>query len=69
MLDQTKQKCISTTRPVVLYNLNGTVYGKYPTIIKASEAINCGVKTITRALKTGKNLVKKQWIVKDLTEK
>jgi hypothetical protein len=46
----------------VLYNLNGTVYGKYPTEFykKASEAINCGVKTIIRALKTEKKLVKRQ---------
>ena len=58
MSDETK--CITNTRPVVLYNLNGTVYGKYPTIIKAAEAINCGVKTIKRALNTEKKWVKKQ---------
>lgn len=28
MSDETKKKCIKHTRPVVLYNLNGTVYGK-----------------------------------------
>ena len=60
MSNETKQKCIRNTRPVVLYNLNGTVYGIYPTIAKAAEAINCGVKTIIRALKTDKKLVKRQ---------
>jgi group I intron endonuclease len=63
---ETKLKCIVNTRPVILYNLNGTIYGEYPTIIEASKAINCNEKTIIRALKTEKKLVKRQWIVKDL---
>jgi len=58
--DETKQKCITHTRPVVLYNLNGTVYGKYSSILEAAKSINCGEKTIRRALKTKKRLVKKQ---------
>lgn len=66
MSEEIKLKCIANTRPVILYNLNGTVYGKYPTIVAAAKAINCGVKTIIRALKTEKKLVKRQWIVKDL---
>lgn len=60
MSDETKQKCIRHTRPVVLYNLNGTVYGKYSSILEAAKSINCGEKTIRRALKTEKRLVKKQ---------
>lgn len=60
MSDVTKQKCISNTRPVVLYNLNGTVYGKYPTILDAAKSINCNEKTLRRALQTEKGLVKKQ---------
>lgn len=69
MLDITKQKCIVNTRPVVLYNLNGTIYGEYSTILDAAKSINCGEKTIRRALKTEKGLVKRQWIVKDLSNK
>jgi group I intron endonuclease len=41
MLDVIKQKCITNTRPVVLYNLNGTVYGEYSTILDAAKSINC----------------------------
>ena len=66
MSNETKLKCISNTRPLILYNLNGTVYGKYPTIIEAAKAVNCGEKTIRRALKTEKKLLKRKWIVKDL---
>ena len=60
MSDETKQKCIKHTRPVVLYNLNRTIYGKYATIIDACNAINCNEKTIRRALQTKKKLVKRQ---------
>lgn len=62
-------KCITRTRPVILYNLNGTIYGKYSTIIEAANAINCNEKTIRRALKTEKKLVKREWIVNDLSNK
>lgn len=60
MSDETKLKCITNTKPVILSNLNGTIYGKYPTILDASKAINCNEKTIRRALKTEKKLVKRQ---------
>jgi len=69
MSDETKNKCITKTRPVVLYNLNGTVYGEYSTILDIAKSINCDEKTIRRALKTKKGLVKRQWIVKDLSKK
>ena len=69
MSDETKKKCIANTRPVVLYNLNGTVYGEYSTILDAAKSINCGEKTVRRALNTEKGLVKRQWIVKDLSKK
>ena len=60
MSDETKKKCITNTRPVVLYNLDRTIYGKYPSILEAAKAINCGEKTIRRALQTTKKLIKKQ---------
>lgn len=69
MSSETIKKCISHTRPIILYNLNGTVYGKYSTIIEAGKAINCNEKTIRRSLKTEKKLVKRQWIVKDQIDK
>ena len=66
MSEETKQNCI--TKPVTLYNLNGTIYGVYLTIKDAAKAINCNEKTIRRALQTEKKLVKKQWIVKAFSE-
>jgi group I intron endonuclease len=62
MSDETKKKCIANTRPVVLYNLDRTIYGKYSTILEAASAINCSEKTIRRALQTEteEKTVKKQ---------
>lgn len=54
MSEITKTKCIFNTRPVMLYNIDRTVYGQYPTIVEAAKAINCGEKTIRRALQTEK---------------
>lgn len=68
MSNETKKNCITNTKPVVLYNLNGTVYGEYSTILDAAKSINCSEKTIRRALNTEKGLVKRQWIVKDLSK-
>ena len=65
MSKETKLKCITHIKPIILYNLNGNIYGKYPSILEAAKAINCNEKTIRRALKTEKKLVKRQWIVKD----
>ena len=57
-----RKKCI---RPITLYNLNGTVYGMYNSLIDTAKAINCGEKQLEEfyALQTKKKLVKRQWIV------
>jgi group I intron endonuclease len=68
MSDETTKNFIPNTRPIVLYNLNGTVYGEYSTVLDAANSINCYEKTIKRALNTKKGLVKRQWIVKDLSK-
>jgi group I intron endonuclease len=60
MPEETKKKCIKNTRPIVLYNLDRTIYGEYPTIIDAANAINCNEKTIRRALQTKNKVVKRQ---------
>ena len=69
MSDETKKKCITYNTPVVLYNLDRTIYGKYPTIRDASKAINCNEKTIRRALQTKKKLIKRQWIIEEVSSK
>lgn len=52
------------SKPIVLYNLSHTVFGEYSSIVEAAESINCNVKTISRALKTEKKILKRRFIVK-----
>jgi group I intron endonuclease len=51
-------------KPIILYNLNNTVFGEYPSITEAAKDINCSPKTINRALKTEKKILKRRFIVK-----
>ena len=52
------------SKPIILYNLDRTVYGEYASISDASNSVGCDVKTIRRALNTEKNFLKRRYIVK-----
>lgn len=52
------------SKPIILYNINHTVFGEYFSIVEAARNINCSEKTIRRALKTEKKIVKRRFIVK-----
>lgn len=56
-----------TSKPIIVYNLDKTVYGEYPSITAGSESLRCSVKTIWRAMNTPKKMLKKRWLVKFLT--
>ena len=60
-----------SSKPIILYNLDRTVYGEYPSITvcfaTGAESLRCSVKTIWRAINTPKKILKKRWIVKFLT--
>jgi len=53
-----------SSKPVILYNLDRTVFGEYSSIVDAANSINCSSKTINRALKTEKKILKRRFIVK-----
>lgn len=52
------------SKAIILYNMDHTVFGEYPSIVEAAKSINCGEKTIIRALKTEKKILKRRFIVK-----
>ena len=54
------------SKPIILYNLDNTVYGEFTSIVEASKSIGCSEKTIRRAFKTDKKILKRRWIVKYL---
>src|SRR5688572_19329747 len=53
------------SKPIILYNLDNTVFGEYPSITETAKCINCSPKTVLRALKTEKKILKRRFIVKN----
>ena len=51
-------------KAIILYNLDRTVYGEFSSSVEAAKSINCGEKTIRRALRTEKKILKRRFIVK-----
>jgi group I intron endonuclease len=47
------------SKPIIVYNLDHTVYGRYPSVIDTAKGFNCSVKTVYRALKSKDRLLKK----------
>lgn len=52
------------SKPIILYNLDRTVYGEFSGISEAAKTVGCDIKTINRALKTEKKILKRRYIVK-----
>jgi group I intron endonuclease len=54
------------SKPIILYNLDYTTFGEYPSIVEAAKSINCSAKTIRRALSSKSKMLKRKFIVKYL---
>ena len=52
------------SKPLSVFNLDGTLYGKYLSMSEASKDLNCSIRTINRSLKTDKKLLKRKWKLK-----
>ena len=62
--EQTLLNMKKKAKSIILYNLDFTVFGEYFSITEAEKSINCSVKTINRALRSEKNILKRRFIVK-----
>src|SRR5437763_5858277 len=62
--NQTLLNMKKNSKSIILYNLNYTIFGEYPSITEAAKSVNCDPKTIRRALKTEKKILKRRFIVK-----
>ena len=60
---------LKRSKPVILYNLNRTTFGKYNSITDSAKSIRCNIKTIIRALKTEKKILKRRFIVNYIENK
>lgn len=52
------------SKAILVYNFDYTVYGEFPSITEAAKTLGCDQKTIRRALKTNKKILRRRWIVK-----
>lgn len=48
------------SKPIIVYNMDYTVYGEFSSITEATKSLNCSTKTISRALRTPKNILKRR---------
>jgi group I intron endonuclease len=58
--EQALENMKKASKPIIVYNLDHTVHGKYTSILDASKNLNCSVKTIYRSLKSDNKLLKKR---------
>lgn len=59
-----QQNMKNNSKAILVYNMDYTVYGEFPSITEASKPLGCSQKTIFRALQTPKKILKRRWIVK-----
>ena len=53
-----------SSKAILVYNLDYTVFGEFPSMIEASKSLGCDQKTIRRALQSPKKILRRRWIVK-----
>jgi group I intron endonuclease len=54
------QNMKKNSKAILVYNIDYTVYGEFPSITEASKSLGCSKKTITRALQTPKKILKRR---------
>lgn len=57
---QAKQNMKKSSKAILVYNFDFTVYGEFPSIVDAAKSLGCGEKTIRRALQTPKKILKRR---------
>jgi hypothetical protein len=57
----TREKCgLKSRKPVIAYNIDGSIYKKESSMIKFADFLQVSQRTIRRAIKSGKFLKKKE---------
>lgn len=62
--EESIQNMKKNSKAILVYNMDYTVYGEFPSITEASKSLGCSPKTIHRALQTAKKILKRRLIVK-----
>lgn len=61
IVNYTKQGILNMkkkSRPIIVKELNNTVYGEFNSIVKTAKVLNCSTKTIQRTFKSPSKLLK-----------
>ena len=58
--EQAIQNMKKSSKAILVYNMDYTVYGEFSSIIEASKSLGCSPKTINRALRTPKKILRKR---------
>lgn len=61
VVNYTKQGILNMkkkSRPIIVKELNNTVYGEFNSIVETAKVLNCSTKTIQRTLKSPSKLLK-----------
>lgn len=51
------------SKPLIVKEFSGIVYGEYSSIVEGAKALNCSTKTIQRSLNSPSKQLKRRWIV------
>jgi group I intron endonuclease len=54
------QNMKKSSKAILVYNMDYTVYGEFPSITEASKSLGCSPKTISRALQTPKKILRRR---------
>jgi group I intron endonuclease len=58
--EESIQNMKKRSKPIIVYNMDYTVYGEFPSITEASQYLGCSPKTINRVLQTPKNILRRR---------
>lgn len=53
----------TNSKPLIVKEFSGIVYGEYSSIVEGAKALNCSTKTIQRSLNSPSKQLKRRWIV------
>lgn len=51
------------SKAILVYNMDYTVYGEFPSIANGAKSLGCSQKTLIRALQSPKKILRRRWIV------
>lgn len=58
--EQSVKNMKKNSKAIIVYNMDYTVYGEFPSLVDAAKSLGCDQKTITRALQSPKQILRRR---------